>query len=294
MLIKKIIRYLNDIGLFKGEDDEQHLKKRYRKIFGEELNFDNPRTFNEKMQWLKLNDRNPLYTKLVDKYEVKKYVSEIIGKEYIIPTLGVYNKFDEIDFEKLPNQFVMKCTHDSGGVYICKDKCKINYWIKLKIRIRFNLMLKRNYYYRNREWPYKNVKPRIIIEKYMTDESKKELKDYKFFCFNGRVEYMKVDFNREIEHRANYYDRNFKIQEFGEEICPPDFNKKIKKPLNYNKMVELAEILSKDITFVRIDLLGLEYTKKKTSWYDNAISKIQEANKNELKNTEVFKSLQTE
>ena len=237
--------------------DETFLKILYKFIINKELNLKNPQTFNEKLQWLKLNDRKDIYTTMVDKYEVKKYVSAIIGKEYVIPTLGVYDKFNEIDFKKLPNKFVIKCTHDSGSVIICKDKKKFD--IKMAKK-KINKALKHNYYYTGREWPYKNVKPRIIIEEYMQDEKLKELRDYKFFCFNGKVNLFKVDLDRFLEHRANYYDKNLKLLKFGEEVCPPDFEKKIEIPKDIMKMIELAEKLSNEKKFVRIDFY---YTNKK-------------------------------
>ncbi len=237
--------------------DETFLKILYKFNINKELNLENPQTFNEKLQWLKLNDRKDIYTTMVDKYEVKKYVSAIIGKEYVIPTLGVYDKFNEIDFKKLPNKFVIKCTHDSGSTIICKDKKKFD--IKMAKK-KINKALKHNYYYTGREWPYKNVKPRIIIEEYMQDEKLKELRDYKFFCFNGKVNLFKVDFDRFLEHRANYYDKNLKLLKFGEEVCPPDFEKKIEIPKDIMKMIELAEKLSNEKKFVRIDFY---YTNKK-------------------------------
>ena len=238
-------------------EDTAFLKLKYKNIIGEKLNLNNPQTFNEKLQWLKLNDRKDIYTTMVDKYEVKKYVSDVIGEKYIIPTLGIYNSFDEIDFEKLPNKFVVKCTHDSGSTIICKDKKKFD--IK-KAKKKINKALKYNYYYAGREWPYKNVKPRIIIEEYIEDEELKDLRDYKFFCFNGKVNLFKVDFNRFLEHRANYYDKNLKLLEFGEEVCPPDFEKKIEIPKDIMKMILLAEKLANGTKFVRIDFY---YTNKK-------------------------------
>lgn len=140
-------------------------------------NLRNPETYNEKLNWLKLHDRNEEYTKLVDKYEVKEYIASIIGEDYIIPTLGVWNHFDDIDFEKLPNQFVLKCTHDSEGLVIVKDKSKLD---KVAAKEKIEAALKQNFYYIGREWPYKNVKPRIIAEKYMEDHVDGELRDYKF------------------------------------------------------------------------------------------------------------------
>ncbi len=252
----KILLYLVSRNMIYMEDTA-FLKLQYKNIIGEKLNLNNPQTFNEKLQWLKLNDRKDIYTTMVDKYEVKKYVSDVIGEKYIIPTLGIYNSFDEIDFEKLPNKFVVKCTHDSGSTIICKDKKKFD--IK-KAKKKINKALKYNYYYAGREWPYKNVKPRIIIEEYIEDEELKDLRDYKFFCFNGKVNLFKVDFNRFLEHRANYYDKNLKLLEFGEEVCPPDFEKKIEIPKDIMKMILLAEKLANGTKFVRIDFY---YTNKK-------------------------------
>ena len=158
--------------------DALYIKLQYNYRTGQRPNFKMPKTFNEKLQWLKLYNRKNIYTIMVDKYEVKNYIANKIGEEYIIPTLGIYDKFDDIDFNKLPNQFVIKCTHDSGGLEIVKDRTKLNVKDAKK---KINRHLKRNFYYNNREWPYKNVKPRIIIEKYMEDDIHKSMRDYKFF-----------------------------------------------------------------------------------------------------------------
>ena len=170
--------------------DKLFLKLRYFKSCHKFPNLKEPKTYNEKIQWLKLHDKNPLYTTLVDKYEVKKYIADKIGEEYIIPTLEVWDSFDDIDFDSLPNQFVLKCTHDSGGLVICNDKNKLDI---AQARKTITSSLKNNYYWSGREWPYKDVKPRIIAEKYMEDSQTEELRDYKFFCFNGRVQCYKVD-----------------------------------------------------------------------------------------------------
>lgn len=244
----RILLYIDNKRIIKLKD-KTYLKLQYKNRMGKELSLEKPQTFNEKLQWLKLYDRNPEYTKMVDKYEAKKYVAYIIGEEYIIPTLGVYDRFEDINFEILPNQFVIKCTHDSGGLIICKDKTKLGIG---EARKKINKSLKKNYYYSGREWPYKNVKHRIIVEKYMKEENE-ELKDYKFFCFNGKVKFFKIDFDRFINHRANYYDINGKILPFGEEICPPDFTRDIYLPKNLKKMINLAERLSKNIKFLRVD-----------------------------------------
>ncbi len=235
--------------------DKEYVKIMYKHKLGKELNLKAPETFNEKLQWLKLYDRKPIYKKMVDKYEVREYIKEKIGEEYLISLIGVYNRFDDIDFKNLPSQFVMKATHDSGSVIICKNKD--NFDID-KAREKMNKALKRNYYYHAREWPYKNLKPRIIIEQYMVDESGVELKDYKFFCFNGKVKCLKIDFDRFIKHQANYYNEKFELLKFGETVCPPDFNKELKKPKNFDKMIELAERLSKNITFLRVDFYEID------------------------------------
>lgn len=230
--------------------DKQFVKIQYRKTFGKKLRLNNPITFNEKLNWLKLHDRNILYSKMVDKYEAKQYVANSIGRDHIIPTLGIYDSFDEINFKKLPNSFVIKCTHDSGGLVICRNKQLLD--IK-EARKKINNSLRKNYYYHSREWPYKNVKPRIIIEKYMLDNKTNELRDYKFFCFNGKVKFFKIDFDRFTNHRANYYDTKGKLQKFGEQAYPPDYNKRIDMPKNLKTMIKFAEILSNNIPFLRVD-----------------------------------------
>ena len=236
------------------ENDEKYLKILYRYSLKKELNLENPKTYNEKLQWIKLFDRNPEYTKMVDKYEVKKYVANIIGEEYIIPTLGVWDKFDDIDFESLPNQFVLKCTHDSGGLVIVKDKKNFN---KAAAKRKINHCLKRNYYYNKREWPYKNVKPRIIAEKYMEDNETKELRDYKFFCFDGKVKAMFIATDRFAKEETcfDFYDENFNHLPFTN--GHPNSKKKIEKPDKFEEMIKLAEELSQNIPHVRVDLYNI-------------------------------------
>ena len=247
---KAIADNIMKADIFQGLSDEVYLKLIYRLIFGRKLDLNHPKTFNEKLQWLKLNDRKPEYTTMVDKNEVKKYIAERIGEEYVIPTLGVWDNFDDIDFDSLPDQFVLKCTHDSGGLVICKDRRKLDI---PKAREKINKALTRRFYYFGREWPYKNVKPRIIAEKYMVDGVTSELRDYKLFCFNGVYKCMKVDFDRFVKHCANYYDSQGNLLDLGETICPPDKEKNIRLPLNLEKMIKLAETLSKDIPFLRVD-----------------------------------------
>lgn len=215
------------------------------------LHLKHPVSFNEKLQWLKLYDHKPEYTTMVDKYAVKQYVAAKIGggEEYIIPTLGVWEHFDDIDFDKLPDKFVLKCTHDSGGLVICRDKSKFD---KEAARKKLEKCLKRNYFLYGREWPYKNVPPRIIAEKYMVDESGVELKDYKIFCFHGVPKIIEVDFNRFVGHKRNLYTTSWELIDL--EICyPSDENFKIAKPEHLEKLLQLATVLSQDIPHIRTD-----------------------------------------
>ena len=230
--------------------DKKYLELMYLKRMNRKIDIENPKTFNEKLQWLKLYDRRPEYTKMVDKYEVKEYIASIIGEEYVIPTLEVYNKFEEIEWDKLPNQFVIKCTHDSGGLVICKDKANLD--IK-KTKKKINKNLKKNYYYPGREWPYKNVKPRIIIEKYMEDQNNKDLKDYKFMCFHGKVLCSFVCSNRHSKEglKIDFYDLNWNKMPFKRKYPNSDIT--MEKPLNYDLMIQLSEKLAKEIPFVRVD-----------------------------------------
>lgn len=231
--------------------DKAYLKLRYNCIMGKKLNLDNPVTYNEKLQWLKLYDRKPEYTKMVDKYEAKKYVADIIGEEYIIPTLGVWDNVNDIDFDTLPNQFVLKCTHDSGGLVICKDKAELDIE---NSKNTLNHFLNRNFYSVHREWPYKDVKHRIIAEKYMEDESGKDLKDYKFFCFNGepKLLYISEGLSDHSTAKISFADMDYNIAEFKRNDFKP-FNELPKKPINFEKMKELAKVLSKDRAFIRVD-----------------------------------------
>ena len=237
------------------KDDAKYARWQYYFSMHKRLNINPPVTYNEKLQWLKLNDKHEEYTKLVDKYEVKKIVADIIGDEHIIPTLGVWDKFEDIDFDKLPNQFVLKCTHDSGGLVICKDKSRLNI---SKARRKINKCLKKKFFYENREYPYKNVIPRIIAEKYMVDESGTELKDYKFFCFNGIPKMLFIATDRPYDTRFDFYDINFNHLPFRQ--GHPWAKKEIKKPLGFDKMLELAGALSKNIPHVRVDFYDINGT----------------------------------
>lgn len=235
--------------------DRIYLQIVYFRHFKKFIDFDNPKTFNEKIQWLKLNYRKEEYTNLVDKYRVKQYITKLIGEEYVIPTLGVWKNVDDIDFKSLPEKFVLKCNNDSGGIVICKNKKDFD---EVKAKSFLKERLKNNGYWYGREWPYKNVKPCIIAEKYMEDSISKDLKDYKFFCFNGSMEFFDIDIDRFIEHRSNYYDRNGNFLPFGKTYCPPDYTKKIEMPKNLDKMIELAETISHDTVLSRIDFYEID------------------------------------
>lgn len=246
---------LNNRGLANWISDKFMVKILYRDVFGRKLNLDSPKTFNEKMQWLKLYNRKDIYTSYVDKLAVKDIVAKKIGKEYIIPTLKVYDSLNEISLSDLPNQFVLKCTHDSGTVVICSNKKELNF---KESKDKLKKRMSENYFYRLREWPYKNVKPRIIAEEFINDDKEGQLKDYKFFCFNGRVKFLKIDFDRFSNHRANYYDLNMKLLPFGEVDFMPDRNHIEKKPQNFEKMLELAEVLSEGLPFIRVDFYNVD------------------------------------
>ena len=233
--------------------DSIYLKKLYKARMGKELDLKHPKTFNEKLQWLKLYDRKPIYTTMVDKYEVKDYVARLIGEEYIIPTLGVWDRFDDIDFDSLPERFVLKCTHDSGGVYICKDKTMLNIDYLSGF---FKERMSKNYYKHGREWPYKNVKPRIIAEQYMEDTETRELRDYKFYCFDGFCKALLLASNRQSESEKlcfDYYDTSFKHLHLTNH-WHPNAKKQLSKPKQFDLMIDLATKLSKGIPHIRIDL----------------------------------------
>ena len=231
--------------------DTTFLKVMFRLHMGKKLDLENPQTFSEKIQWLKLYDRNPEYTKMVDKYAVKDYVASVIGNEYIIPTIGVWNKAEDIDWDKLPNQFVLKCNHDSGGLVICRDKNALDKEAAIK---KLNKCLKRDYYKVWREWPYKNVPHRIIAEIYIEPESDiNDLPDYKFFCFNGEPKYCQVITGRNKTMSIDFFDHDWNHQPFHEPKTYPFAEKEPKKPSQYNLMLDLARKLAKGKAFSRID-----------------------------------------
>ncbi len=234
--------------------DEEYLKRMFKASVGYDLNLGSPKTFNEKLQWLKLYDRDPKYTAMVDKHLVKNYVANLIGEQYIIPTLAVYNSAEEIDFSSLPNRFVLKCNHNSGlGMYICKDKKSLSPKAIRKIKSNLQKGLSQDYYLYGREWPYKNVQRKIIAEQYMEDDKADGLMDYKFFCFNGSVYCTMVCTDRFNGNglKVTFFDRDWNKLPLRRHY--PSSEKKIMKPINYEKMIELAEKLSAGIPFLRVD-----------------------------------------
>lgn len=247
----KMIMPIGEKGLLNWLPDELYLKLIYRGEMGNKLNLDNPQTYNEKLQWIKLYDHNPLYTKLVDKYEVKSYVAQIIGDEFIIPTIGVWDNVDQIIFDQLPNQYVLKCTHDSGSIVICKDKTDFD---TETARKKLNKCIRSNFYKSTKEWPYKDIFPRVIAEPYMEDSKTDELRDYKFFCFDGEVKAMFISTDRQAFNKpttfdffdAEYRHLDIKHGHPNAALIPP-------KPRNFELMKKLAHKLSVNIPHVRVD-----------------------------------------
>lgn len=270
----KLLFYIVLMKIIKGKfirwfiPPKWHIKLEYQIRTGYNLNIDNPITFNEKIQWIKLYDKNPIYHRLVDKYEVRSYVEDKLGADFLIPILGVYNSVDEIPFDKLPEEYVLKCTHDSGTVIIRNSACMLtDEEIKQKLR----KSLSEDYYYVHREWCYKGIKPRITCEQYMTDESGFELKDYKIFCFLGNPKIIQVDFGRFKQHKRNLYDLSWNYIDASIKY-PTDPKIKIIKPKELQQMLECAKKLSSGFPHVRVDLYyinGKVYFGEMTFYHGN-------------------------
>lgn len=266
--LKKIIKfltnpearfaYLNSLGFTRWIPDSSFIKIEYKLVTGKKLDLKNPKTYNEKLQWLKLYNRKPEYTTMVDKYEAKKYVASIIGEEYIIPTIGVWDRFEDIDFDKLPEEFVLKCTHDSGGLVICnQDKI----FDKELARKKINNCLKKNYYNAHREWPYKNVTPRVIAEAYMEDDNHADgLRDYKFFCFNNEPKFLYVSegLDNHETARISFYDFEGNQMPFSRSDYAP-MPPKIELPKKVEEMKSIAKTIADEIDspFIRVDLYSI-------------------------------------
>lgn len=233
--------------------DRIYLKCLYRIHLGRRLDLDHPLFFTEKLQWLKLYYHRPECTEMVDKYAAKFKVERLVGSEFVIPTLGVWSSADDIDFASLPDRFVLKCTHDSGGVVICKDKAALD---ECAVRDRLDRCLKRDYYVRTREWPYRNVPRRIIAEPYLEDESG-ELTDYKFMCFDGVPKVMFVAANRSSHKTFDYYDMDFRPLPI-ESRYGARTGKLMAKPDAFDEMKRIASVLSAGFPHVRVDLYCVE------------------------------------
>lgn len=233
--------------------DKTYLKLLYETRIGKKLNLKNPITFDEKLQWLKLYDRKDEYTVWADKYEVRNYVAEKLGEQYLIPLLGVWNSADELKLDDLPEQFVLKCTHDSASVCICTNKKNFDWNAAMD---KLQKSLNQNYYWHSREWPYKNITPRIIAEAYMTDESGTELKDYKIYTFGGEPYLIQVDFDRFHNHRRNLYTTEWEyIDETIEYSKDP--NVKIAKPEHLEEMLECSRKLAVGTISLRTDFYSI-------------------------------------
>lgn len=246
--------FLRKYGFF--IPDKLYLSIYYRIKFGKKLDWENPKSFNEKLQWLKLYDRRPEYTVFCDKYRVRDYIAKTIGEEYLIPLLGVWDSPDDIDFGKLPNQFVLKCNHDSGGICFCKDKLKFD--IKLAVKQLKN-SLKNDYFFSGREWAYKNISRKIIAEKYMQEKDNDELTDYKFFCFNGEPKFLYVSSGLSYHPtaRISFLTLDWNFAPF-KRIDYKSFEELPIKPTHFNNMLYIARKLSKNIPFIRVDLYEID------------------------------------
>lgn len=232
--------------------DKAYIKATYRLWMHQKLDLSNPRSFTEKLQWLKLYDHNPLYTSLVDKFEVKKWVSEKIGEKYVIPTIGVWNSLEDITWENLPNQFVLKTTFGGGsdGVFICNDKKKVD---KDVVMQKMGQSMKTNPYKRVREWPYKNVPLRLIAEQYLEDKSG-DLADYKFYCFDGVPKVLLMATNRYTAHNFDYFDMDFNRLSIVSAMGGNNLSLSAEKPACFDEMKEIAHKLSDGFPHVRVDL----------------------------------------
>jgi len=228
--------------------DKWMVSWQFHHSLGYDIDWKNPKTFNEKLNWLKVYGREPLYTQLVDKVAVKDYVANKIGEQYIIPTLAVYHSVDEIDIEKLPNRFVLKCNHDSGSVVICKDKKTFNLQAAKE---KLDKCLRRDYYLVCREWPYKNVRRCVFAEQYMEDQTFDDLADYKFICINGKPEIMYITVKAD-DVWENFYDMDFQPINFshGRKLYS---RKPISEPEQFELMKEVTQVLAEDVPNVRID-----------------------------------------
>lgn len=247
----RLIRVLGHRGFFNFMPDLLYLKLVYRAEMGKRLNLKKPKAFNEKLQWLKLYDRDLKNSQYVDKYEVRNYIAKTIGDKYLIPLINVYDDVDQINWESLPDSFVLKCTHGSSSNIICKDKNKLDINSAKKMLEKW---MKKSWHSFGREWEYKNIKPRIICEEFMVDEKEKELIDYKLMSFNGEVKCVFLCLNRDSDKglNINIYNKEWELMPF-ERDGAPNTKEIVAKPENLELMIELAEKISKEFPFMRVD-----------------------------------------
>ncbi len=242
---------LDKNGLTRWMSDRMFAKISFRGVMGEKLNLDCPKTFNEKLQWLKVYDHRPEYTTLVDKYTAKCVVGQKIGNQHIVPLLGSWDNAKQIDFDNLPISFVLKCNHDQGSVILVQDKNKLDRAITIKT---LNRKLKHNAYFGTREYPYKNIKPKVFAEKYLG----KDIIDYKFYCFDGEPKFLYCGQGLTEDHslKIDFFDLEWNLMPF----YRTDYHRlgQIPKPMRLNEMIDIARILSEDIPFVRIDLFEVD------------------------------------
>ncbi len=253
---KYILKVLDRVATFLPIPDTLYLRIKFYCCIGKPLHLKNPRSFNEKLQWLKQYGRRPIDTVLSDKFAVKSYIAKVIGPQYVIPLIGVWDKFEDIDFDKLPDQFVMKCTHNSGGIVVCKDKASLD--IENANRI-LSAALKHDFYVRSREKAYKDIPRRIIAEKYMEDSKTKELRDYKFFCFDGEPKVLFVASERQKvgeETRFDFFDMDYNHLPFTN--GHPNADVLPEKPIKFDEMKVLAAKLSKGMPHVRVDFYEVD------------------------------------
>lgn len=234
--------------------DRAYIQLYYFARFHRFCNFANPKTYNEKLQWLKLYDRNPVYINMVDKAEAKQIAASVIGEDHIIPTLAVWNSVEEIDFDALPERFVLKCTHDSEGVVVVPRKEELD---RVAAKKKLSAALSKSFYPIGREWPYLGVRPRIIAEQYMEDSELGELRDYKFFCFDGEPKAMFVASGRGAgATRFDYFDTDFNRLPIRQHY--PNTEGNVARPKTFDQMLEAAKKLSKGIPHVRIDFYEVD------------------------------------
>lgn len=249
-------RVLIKLGYYDSLSDAEFLKTVFPKYMGYPLDLENPKTFSEKLQWLKINFRDPIQTEMVDKHEAKHFIAERVGNQYIIPTLAVWDSVEDIDIDALPNQFVLKSTHDSGGIVICKDKSSFDFEAA---KAKLSASLKRDYSKIAREWPYQNVLRRIIAEEYISELGNDDLLDYKMYSFHGEPKLTVVCSDRfsKTETRMNFYDINWEPMGIHFGHYPP-LPLEFPKPATYEEMKRLTAELSKDCPFLRVDFYEIK------------------------------------